>query len=337
MNLDLFNQTLEVAEHPGLDTTDPRLDDISTSVEQGQYLEAAAQVEAVYTEGIYDVRILGFFMYGAFLEGGMGSLKDIFNSLTGILRDNWPAFGPVSKKEKHAQTSLRWFANQLLKKSQYEETTKGETWNKWISEVSSDQVQDVLDAAEAFQRVLGSVLEDAAGPILDALTKVIKWLKSFQQIVYREPAPEPEAEPEPVEEEEAQADEPESEEPSAPSQRKPSQAPGSFYTPVSSPDEGAAFAEGSYLLKLLMKKMEAFDQLITEEKFPRAALVADDINEILAAFDPKLYFPKLFARFSLLLALHIGDLSAYEENKESVEWKALKEFYKVDLEGFVSF
>ena len=86
-----------------------------------------------------------------------------------------------------------------------------------------------------------------------------------------------------------------------------------------------------------MKKLEAFDRLVAEEKYPRAALVADDIYDTLANFDPRVYFPKLFSRFFLLMALHIGDLSTFEEHKTSPEWQSMKDFYKVDLDGFVNF
>jgi len=100
-------------------------------------------------------------------------------------------------------------------------------------------------------------------------------------------------------------------------------------------DESGFLIEGSYHLRVLMNKMAAFERLLDEEKYPRAALVADDINEAIAVFDPRLYFPKLFARFSFLQAVHIQDLIAFQDQKETPEWQALKDFFKVDLDGFV--
>ncbi len=87
----------------------------------------------------------------------------------------------------------------------------------------------------------------------------------------------------------------------------------------------------------MLRKLEAFDELIAKGKMPLAALVANDINNTIAHFDPKIYFPKLFSRFALLFALHIGELASFEEAKKSVAWKALGELYKVDLEAFVEF
>lgn len=352
MNLEVLNQSFEVKENPGLDTTDPRLDEISTLVQQAQYLEAATQAESLLAEGICDIRIVGFFAYGVFLEQGMGALTNIFLSFTALLRDNWEAFGPVIKREKHAQTSFRWFVTQLLKKVQYEESRQSDLWQAWTTSVSSDDVQEMLDAADEFRKVMATTLEEASSQVIDSLAKTVKWLQSFQQLVYREPEPEPV--PEAAEEEEPYAAEDDSvEEPSEdvssssfspsypdsdreyPSPRTQDRAP--LPRPTTPVEEGALMVEGSYHLGVLMKKMEAFERLVSEGKFPRASLVADDINEIIASFDPKVFFPKLFSRFSFLQALNIGDLTSFEEHKQTVEWQALKEFYRVDLDGFVNF
>jgi hypothetical protein len=82
--------------------------------------------------------------------------------------------------------------------------------------------------------------------------------------------------------------------------------------------------------------MKAFERLIEREEFNKAAIVAEDINNIIANFDPRIYFPKIFSRYSLLRALKIADISAFEKYKGSVEWLTMQDLYKVDLDSFVS-
>ncbi|MCE5242357.1 MAG: hypothetical protein LLF99_04120, partial [Desulfobacteraceae bacterium] len=277
------------------------------------------------------IRMIGFLTYGVFLERGTESLREIFDCLAGVLRDGWTAVGPAAKREKHVQTSLRWFFNQLLKKLQYEENAKSELWERWVSEATSDQVGEALEAADGLRRAASMVLEDAAAPLVDALAKLGQWLQSFQQIVYREAEPEPEPEPEPEAMEDEEGAE---EEVDAPPPGRSVEA--GYGSPRELPDSGDTLVvEGSYHFRLLMQKLEAFEQLISEEKYPRAALVADDISEIVATFDPRVYFPKLFARHAFLKASNFEALYAYEDQKEAAEWQVLKEFYRVDLKGFV--
>jgi hypothetical protein len=95
--------------------------------------------------------------------------------------------------------------------------------------------------------------------------------------------------------------------------------------------------EGSMHLELLTKKLEIFERLMADEKFPRAALVADDIIAIIENFDPRLYFPKLFSRFFMLLAMHSNEVMQFDEMKESPEWQAMREFFKVDPDAFAEF
>jgi hypothetical protein len=83
--------------------------------------------------------------------------------------------------------------------------------------------------------------------------------------------------------------------------------------------------------------MAAFERLLTKEQYPKAAIVADDINNIIANFDPRIYFPKIFSNYSLLLALNIGEITAFGENRGSVEWQTMEDLYKVDLDSFVAF
>lgn len=324
MDLSILNQPLPVVENPGLETTDPRLEAVSSLVQRAEYLEAAGQAEAILCEGIYDIRLIGFFMYGVFLEQGIGSLKGIFDCCSGLLHDNWSALGPAAKREKHTQTSLRWFLNQLQKKLQLEDSNKSELWEHWLSEVTSEEVGDAIEAADGMRRALSMTLEDAATPLIDALAKLSQWLAAFQQIIYREAEQGAEVEAGEAGEEEA----------AGPSDRR-ADTDGRRTSSGGAAALDAPSIEGSYHLRLLIEKMEAFERLIAEEKYPRAALVADDINETLAAFDPRLFFPRLFARFAFLQATHIQELVAFEEEKQSPEWQALKDFYKVDLKGFV--
>jgi hypothetical protein len=309
MNIELLNTTLEVTENPGLDMIDPRLLDITSLVENGEYQEAATQAEQILEEGAYDIRITGFFLYGVFLEQGLGDLNVILECLTRLITENWEAVGPVKNREKHVQASLNWFLRQLAKKLQYEEGKDSDVYQQWIGEVSSDDIQAALEASEGLQSALGEALEDQAEPLLDGLSKVNEWLGTFQRLVYREPEPEPEAEAELAERE----------------------------APVGAPiADVAVAAEGSYYLQLLLKKMEVFSRLIEKEDFPKAAIVADDINQIIADFDPRIYFPKMFSKYSLLRAVNIGELNASEEHKGTLEWQTMQDLYRVDLDSFFS-
>ena len=184
MNIELLQGTLEVSENPGLETINPRFSDIAGLAMEGRYEEAAAQSVAVLEEQIYDVRIIGYALYGHFLDNGVGAMAEINQCLADLVRDNLEALGPAKNREKHIQTILNWLMKQLLKKLQYEEGKTSGIYEGWTADVSSDDVQGALDALDELRRALGPVLEDAARPVLDGLMKIKDWLSAFQRLVY---------------------------------------------------------------------------------------------------------------------------------------------------------
>jgi hypothetical protein len=90
----------------------------------------------------------------------------------------------------------------------------------------------------------------------------------------------------------------------------------------------AAFVE-------LLRKLEAFDALVAAGKYQKAALVADDLTDAISRFDPRVYFPDLFATFGKGLAENIEILGEHWGERESLGWKALEQFYRVDIKRFV--
>jgi len=94
-------------------------------------------------------------------------------------------------------------------------------------------------------------------------------------------------------------------------------------------------AEASPAFAVLLRKLEAFEQLVGEEKFGQAALIADDVSTIMQSFDPVVYFPRVFASFARLLVVHSKALAEFDEAKETKEWAAMKSYYLMDLDGFL--
>lgn len=318
MDIELLDGILEKQDSPGLDPLDERLMDIAGLAQQGDFSGAAEQSATVFEEKIYDIRISGYYFYGIFLEQGLSTVALIFRCIKLALEDNWEAFGPENKRKKHAYSGINWFFKQLTKKLQFEEDRRTENWNSWLETISGNDVQDMLDAADELQISVGMTLEEEAGTLPEGLTKASDWLISFQSLVYK--APEPEDDDEEIEEIENIED-------------IEIKAPVEIQT-VSDPS-ASTFASGSSHLDRLMKKIDIFEKLIRAGHFPGAAIVYDDLNKIFANFDPKRYFPEILSKFYRLYAKNISMLSAFEDRKDTAEWQAMKEYYNMDIDGFI--
>jgi len=319
MRIELLQGDLPITENPGLDSTDPRLDEIATLSQEGNHIEAAALSEAILADGIYDIRLICFFLYGYWLESGLGSFVELIDCLNHVVLDNWEAVGPVKNRDKNLEKSLDWLFRQILKKVQYEENKNTLLWRQWQSEAGAVDVKKILELGEIFRSHLDQRLDNKAEPLVAQLSKIEKWLMTFQQLAYLPPEPvlsesgfESEAEPF-TDDDEVEKDGP---------------------PPVNFTGLGT---EMSYHMELLLKKLAGFERALQENKFPQAALLADDINQTLDTFDPKLYFPKLFESFVRLQALNFEALIVYADHREDPHWQAMQEWLKVDIDSFINY
>jgi hypothetical protein len=337
MRIELIRGTLAATENSGLETTDPRFSDLATLVQEGHYKEAARGAEELLGEKIYDIRVIGYFLYGHFIDGGISALAEIYRLLTELLADNFEAVGPVKNRVRHLQTMLNWLTRQIIKQLEYHEEKKSDLYREWAAEVSVEQIRQALDAGDDLRSLVDSLMEKAAAPVHDGLSKIHDWLWNFQGLVHHdaetaEPTNDEGQDRElkaSTEEEESQAA---AEIDELRANRKSERSPS-----TEEAEQGTAGVEGSYPLQVLIEKLQAFDTLIADRKYLNASIVADDINAIIANFDPRIYFPRLFRNFAMKSATNINNLMTYAEYKETPAWQALQELYKVDLQSFIDF
>ncbi|MEQ8151707.1 MAG: type VI secretion system protein IglI family protein [Smithellaceae bacterium] len=314
MDIEILKGELEINENPGLATTDPRLSDIATLVQAGDFQQAALQSREILTEKIYDIRIIGYYLYGHFAESGLAALEEIFTCLAEILRKNIAALGPARNREKHIKNTLSWLFKTISNNLVYETEKRTEIYSQWQASITPEQVQNILESGSGLQEAIAML--EVSSDITDVFTKILEWVQVFQNVVHQEQN---------RDEEEQQLEVAKETVP----QKEAVKTLNDNFT-----IEGI---EGSYHMKLLMRKLDAFDRLVEADKLALAAIVADDINNSISNFDPKLYFPGLFTRFYVQFAKNLNSLISYVQFKNSAAWATLQELYKVDIESFIEF
>ncbi len=311
MDLALLEKDFEKTENPGLDTTDPRWAEVSGFAQEGKFDEAGKGAEQLLGEGVLDIRLLGYYLYGIFNEQGLATLARAMTALGRLLETQLEAFGPVATRPKAVQASLQWMFKQLLKRAQREEQTKSPVFRQWADSLTPDTLDETVKSVRLLQGVVDGALGELAPPLLDSISKLREWLGGLRAVV-KQPEP-PKVEEAPAE---AAAEAPRGE--------------------AARPAQGGVDVKGSRALQELLQKITVFERLIADQKFPRAQIVADDINQTLASFDPLLFFPQLFSTYMRLAAVHVGELSQYESARDTPDWKALLLLYRVDMEAFVN-
>jgi hypothetical protein len=207
---------------------------------------------------------------------------------------------------------VSWFLQTLLHAVEYHRANKSPTWAGWMKGLTPEALEGAVTKAQALAQALP---EPAFHQSIELLGRTLRWLRELQGSLAAQPPAAPQ------------------ETPSAASLAAPPEthvSDGTF-TQLGQPLQ----LRGSARLVELLNKLKAFELLVERRAFQRAALVGDDVLTALDSFDPRDYFPELFASFGALLHQHVAEITPHWQQKESVEWKALSQFYQVDLERFV--
>jgi hypothetical protein len=307
----LLDKLLE-AEAPDIESSDERLGKVNDLVARSAYLDAARAAEALLRQGLYDVRLVGAYLLGLFLEGGMKAMPAVFTALSSTLQRNWAFFGPRERKDVFADASLRWLLKVLNKHLEHHERLKDEAWQRWGTVDNREPLEQALALSEEIFSAFGQVMprNGCEAPF----RRLTQWLEGHLQSL-----------PEPPRLEEASESEEEPEPKSSP-EPEPSAPAG---------QAGPTLAVSPALADL-MRKLAAFDTLVAREDFGRATVVAADVLALIERFDPRVYLPSLFSKFFVGLSTHAEQVEPLLGNTESLSFRAMDQLYRVDLATFLA-
>jgi hypothetical protein len=314
-DLGLCLRPFETGGQP-LESHDARFLNITDLAQRGKFSEVADAVAELLAEEVYEVRLLGYYLFAVFHEEGMARLPEVFEVLAMLTRRMEEGLPEGDKQLKLLNKSLTWFLQTLLDTLRYHQSKTDARWAGWLKDGTESQATEAIERAEELLELLAAPTY-ASGA--QKLALLVTWLREFKA---QRPVPPPEkaAAVSPAKEDAAKAPAP------APAPESPS--------PFLHVGQTMQLRGSAHLVELC-NKLKAFEMLIERKDFQKAALVSDDILGTLEGFDPRRYFPELFASFGGLLNKHVRDIQEHWENKDSTEWKTLSQFYQVDLENFV--
>lgn len=148
--IDLLLSGVELSENSGLDSTDPRFDRIISMVESGSYAEAASLSQTMLEGGIFDIRLVCYYLYGYWLNKGLASLADVLNSFNSIILNNSAVLSLDNPLNNRLEKSLYWVFMQLTKTIQYEAKKHTLLWQQWQSNTTENELNNILKAGESF-------------------------------------------------------------------------------------------------------------------------------------------------------------------------------------------
>ena len=317
---------------------DPRTFRSAHLAERGSYVEAAELAQSLIEEGSHDVRTICHYLLGLFTERGLPTMAEVVPRINSLLEREFEWLLPVVKRARAADSAFSGMFRIINQTCLFHAAQDDGTWQSWLESMDSALIDVLLEDVSTLGAALERMLESPQS--MAQLVRFRRFVKdSLAPPVRRREHAKAAAERARVEAQEAsgQAALVTAEESAAPT--RPSVGTSGQPAEARRAPDGAGDAFGvlgqSPALRLLIRKLDGFERLMSKDDMAKAAIVASDIRAIIGDFDPVLYLPQLFTDFFERLSTSIDELIPFWHDSDSPTWQALEHFYRADLKRFV--
>lgn len=306
-DLKRFTEELEPAAE-ALDPSDSRLAQLADLMSSSEYTRAADLATELFDEGHWDIRAITATMMAHYLEEGPSAIAEVCATLEVVVSQNMGAIEPARRRETFVDRQIDWLFSTLRAYSEYQEKKETSVFKGWEAKLQIAELDQSVEATLHLSSTLPGSFEKA----LNGLARYQEWLRNQKPVLLRRDAQTAEKK-----EEEAPVNE------------------GDAGQGQSTPEHDTIEVSVSPALAALLAKLDAFEKLVSKQRYRKAALVSADLRRLLNEFDPREYFPEIFAQYSSELSKHVGDIAPFWDRLEEIEFQVLHEFYRVDLDRFV--
>lgn len=324
LRADLLDGPLAPAQDADDAQSSARVARVAQLAERGDHPAAAREAAELLEARILDVRVIGFYLFGLFLERGISYLPPLLGHVAELVSEHLAALRPSRRKLQIVNSATAWLFEHISARLQYHAKQRDALWESWRA-VSDHALIDAI-AAGATKTTLALEAAVDAPLATTPLARIRRWAndelrrpaldRRTNPVDRRSPEPPP---PVPIDHR--------SPEPPPPVRESPERE-----APARRVDDAMAF--DSPPLAILQRKLRGFQDLVARGDLAKAAVVAADIRATLTSFDPVAFFPVMFAGYFKVLHQVIDQLAPYFDAADQPAWHALDSYYRADLHGF---
>ncbi len=177
-----------------LDPTDSRFTAMLDLVTRGEYITAAHRAEQALHDGLMDIRVLGYYLFGCFVEKGPGGLPQLYRILNQTLGPNAEAIGPRDKREVHVENALHWLFSAMLRNVEHHARSKDDVWKAWVDDANRPAIDAALDLSTELQALIAQ--HSPKSKATQRFQSVDAWMRDLERPAPPPPAPAAKATPE---------------------------------------------------------------------------------------------------------------------------------------------
>jgi len=141
--------------------------------DRGEHASAARDAAELIEAGVYDIRLIGYYLFGLFLERGVAYLPVLLERVGGLVTEHLAALGPARRKLQVVNSATTWLFEHVALRLQFHTKQRDATWEAWREGSHAELVEQIAAGCTKLALALESVIDAplAAAP----LGRVRRW------------------------------------------------------------------------------------------------------------------------------------------------------------------
>jgi hypothetical protein len=170
---DLLDDRLAAAHEPEDTSAATRISHVAQLADRGEHQAAAREAAGLIEARIYDVRLIGFYLFGVFLQRGIACLPTLLGRISTLVTDDLAALRPGRRKLQVVNSATAWLFEHVSSRLQFHTKQRDATWDAWRAASDSALVDAIAAGCTGVTLALETVIDAplAATP----LARIRRW------------------------------------------------------------------------------------------------------------------------------------------------------------------
>ena len=154
-------------------STATRIARVAQLADRGEHQAAAREAADLIEARIYDVRLIGFYLFGLFLERGIGYLPALLGRVTTLVGEELAVLRPSRRKLQVVSSATAWLFENVSTRLLFHTKQRDATWEAWRAASDSALADAIAAGCTKVTLALEAVIEAPLAAV--PLARVRRW------------------------------------------------------------------------------------------------------------------------------------------------------------------
>jgi hypothetical protein len=169
----LLDGRLAASQEPEDASSATRIAHAAQLADRGEHPAAAREAAGLIEAGIHDIRLIGFYLFGLFLQRGISYLPALLGRTAALVADDLAALRPGRRKLQVVSSASAWLFEHVSAQLQFHARQRGATWEAWCGEGDSALPDTIAAGCTKLTLALEAVVDAPLAAV--PLARIRRW------------------------------------------------------------------------------------------------------------------------------------------------------------------